>query len=199
MGKVFDSIDERLADWIARQSMFFVGTAPLADDGHVNVSPKGPIGSLAVLGPRRVAYLDVVGSGTETIAHLRENGGSSSCSAPSRDRPPKIVRLHGQGEVLTPDSDRFDRVIAEAGFEEPAVVLESRRAVIDVEVARIADFVWLRRAADGLRGRASASGSLLSQAHPQFRPRSVRRLPARAQRYEHRQPARRRDLTTPAT
>ena len=74
MAKVFDRIDDHLRAWIARQSMFFVGTAPLAADGHVNVSPKGPIGSLRVLDDHTVAYLDVYGSGTETIGHLRENG-----------------------------------------------------------------------------------------------------------------------------
>ena len=61
MGQVFDEIDERLERWIAAQSMFFVGTAPLDPDGHVNVSPKGPIESLQVVGPRAVAYLDQVG------------------------------------------------------------------------------------------------------------------------------------------
>ncbi|MBV8999250.1 MAG: hypothetical protein JO304_09335, partial [Solirubrobacterales bacterium] len=70
MGKVFDGIDERLRAWIAAQPMFFVGTAPLDPDGHVNVSPKAPIESLRVLGPTSVAYLDVVGSGAETIAHV---------------------------------------------------------------------------------------------------------------------------------
>ena len=74
VGKVYDGIDERQREWIARQAMFFVGSAPLDGEGHVNVSPKGPIGSLRVLDERTVAYLDVVGSGAETIAHLRENG-----------------------------------------------------------------------------------------------------------------------------
>ena len=74
MGKVFDEIDDRLIGWIAAQQLFFVATAPSGDGGHVNCSPKGPIESLRVLGPRRVAYLDLVGSGAETIAHLRQNG-----------------------------------------------------------------------------------------------------------------------------
>ena len=74
MAKVFDGIDERLERWIAAQPMFFVGTAPLAADGHVNVSPKGPIETLRVLDPHTVAYLDMIGSGAETIAHVRENG-----------------------------------------------------------------------------------------------------------------------------
>ena len=86
MGKVFDGIDEKLERWISEQQLFFVATAPSGDGGHVNCSPKGPIESLRVLGPRRVGYLDLVGSGAETIAHLRDNGRIVSCSARSRAR-----------------------------------------------------------------------------------------------------------------
>ena len=74
MAKVFDAIDARLAAWIARQRMFFVATAPSGDGGHVNVSPKGPIETLRVLDEHTVAYLDLVGSGAETVAHLQDNG-----------------------------------------------------------------------------------------------------------------------------
>lgn len=74
MGKVYDTIDDKLATWIAAQSVFFVGTAPIAGDGHVNVSPKGPIETLRILGPRLIAYVDLIGSGAETIAHLRDDG-----------------------------------------------------------------------------------------------------------------------------
>ena len=74
MGKIFDGIDAQLERWIAAQQLFFVASAPLADSGHVNVSPKGPAGTLRVLDPCTVAYLDLVGSGAETIAHVRENG-----------------------------------------------------------------------------------------------------------------------------
>jgi hypothetical protein len=68
MGKIFDVIDERLEAWIARQRMYFVGTAPSGSDGHVNVSPKGPIETLRVLDERTLAYLDLVGSGADRIA-----------------------------------------------------------------------------------------------------------------------------------
>jgi hypothetical protein len=74
VGKVYDGIDDYLRRWIAGQPMFFVGTAPLDSDGHVNVSPKAPIETLRVLDSHTIAFLDVVGSGAETIAHLRENG-----------------------------------------------------------------------------------------------------------------------------
>src|ERR687889_401149 len=99
MAKVFDGIDEHLRRWIARQALFFVATAPLSEDGHVNVSPKGPIGSLKVLDDHTVAYLDVVGSGAETIAHIRENGRVVVMLC-AFDGPPRILRLHGTGEIL---------------------------------------------------------------------------------------------------
>jgi hypothetical protein len=137
MGKVFDSIDDRLAAWIARQPLFFVGTAPLAADGHVNVSPKGPIGTLRVRGPREVAYLDYVGSGAETIAHLRENGRIVVMLC-AFEGPPRIVRLHGRGEVVLPGDRCFAALAGELGFAE-AGPPEARRAIVRVDVRRIAD------------------------------------------------------------
>jgi hypothetical protein len=137
MAKVFDEIDEHLARWIAAQALFFVGSAPLADDGHVNVSPKGPIGSLRVLGPRSVAYLDIVGSGAETIAHLRENGRIVVMLC-AFEGPPRIVRLHGTGSVLLAGDPSFDALVEQAGFED-ASIAESRRAIVQVDVTRIAD------------------------------------------------------------
>ncbi len=128
MGKVFDGIDDKLAAWIGRQRMFFVGTAPSGESGHVNVSPKGPIESLRILDPHTVAYLDVIGSGAETIAHLRENGRIVVMLC-SFEGPPRILRLHGRGEVLGPDAVDFD-VTPPPGTE---------RAVIRVGVERIAD------------------------------------------------------------
>jgi hypothetical protein len=129
MGKVFDEIDEKLAAWIGRQRMFFVGTAPSGDGGHVNVSPKGPIESLRILDPHTVAYLDIVGSGAETIAHLRDNGRIVVMFC-SFEGPPRILRLHGQGTVEPADTLEFP------GME---VRPDARRAVIRVEVERIAD------------------------------------------------------------
>src|ERR671916_735231 len=110
MARTYDEIDARLAAWIARQPMFFVGSAPLGADGHVNVSPKGPGGTLRVLGPRRVAYLDYSGSGSETIAHVRENGRIVvMCCA--FDGPPRIVRLHGRGRVVQAGAEEFPALI----------------------------------------------------------------------------------------
>src|SRR5882757_1923877 len=99
MGRVYEGIDERLAGWIARQHMFFVATAPSGAEGRVNVSPKGPIGSLRILDPLTVEYDDYVGSGAETGAHLRENGRICLMFC-AFDGPPRIVRLHGRGELI---------------------------------------------------------------------------------------------------
>jgi predicted pyridoxine 5'-phosphate oxidase superfamily flavin-nucleotide-binding protein len=137
MGKVYDGIDAHQREWIARQALFFVGTAPLAGEGHVNVSPKGPIGSLRVLDERTVAYLDVIGSGAETIAHLRENGRIVVMLC-AFEGPPRILRLHGRGEVVLPDDPRFEDLIARCAFDDPAVP-ESRRSIVLVHVGRVAD------------------------------------------------------------
>ena len=137
MARVYDRIDEHLRGWIAGQPLFFVATAPRSDDGHVNLSPKGPIGTLRVLDDHTVAYLDVVGSGAETIAHLRENGRIvvMLCAFAG---PPRILRLHGRGEALLPDDADFARLLDRAAFDEPAAP-QARRAVIVVHVERIAD------------------------------------------------------------
>jgi len=136
MGRIYERIDEHQRGWIAKQSMFFVGTAPAGADGHVNVSPKGPIGSLQVLDDHTVAYLDIVGSGAETIAHLRENGRIVVMFCAFQG-PPRILRLHGRGEVVLPEDPRFDSLL-ERGFHEPQAP-EARRAIIVVEVTRISD------------------------------------------------------------
>src|SRR3954468_5210071 len=117
--------------------MFFVGSAPLAANGRVNVSPKGPGGTLRVLDDRTVAYLDVIGSGAETIAHVRENGRIVVMFC-AFDGPPKILRLHGRGEVVTPDDPRFPDLLARCDFDELGPP-EARRAVIVVHADRIAD------------------------------------------------------------
>jgi Pyridoxamine 5'-phosphate oxidase len=131
MGKVYEGIDEALATWINAQPVWFVATAPLAADGHVNVSPRGH-DSLSILAPRRVGWVDLTGSGVETIAHLRENGRICLMFA-SFDRQPRIVRLHGHGTVALPGEAAYDEVVA----LHPAH--PSTRAVVVVDVGRISD------------------------------------------------------------
>jgi hypothetical protein len=137
MAKVFDAIDTPLREWIAKQHMYFVATAPLDGEGHVNVSPKGPIGTLRVLDDHTVVYLDFVGSGAETIAHLRENGRIvvMLCAFAG---PPRILRLHGCGEVVRYDEARFAELYERLAFEEPSIP-EAHRSIVLVEVTRISD------------------------------------------------------------
>jgi len=134
MGKVFDEIDDKLTGWIARQHMFFVGTAPAGGDGSVNVSPKGMAGTFAVLGPRRVGYLDYTGSGTETIAHLRENGRIVLMFC-AFDGPPKIVRLHGTGRVVLAGDPEFAELRARFGKNRTV----GQRSIIVADLTRISD------------------------------------------------------------
>lgn len=131
MVRVFESIDEDLAAWIAAQPMFFVATAPRADDGLVNLSPRG-LDCLTVLGPRSVAWVDSTGSGVETIAHVRENGRVVLmwCAFAG---PPRIVRVHGTGRVVLPSDSEYDGMLARVPAQ------PSPRAVIVVEARRISD------------------------------------------------------------
>jgi len=131
MGKVFEGIDASLDAFIRAQQMFFVATAPLAAGGHVNVSPKG-LDTLRVLDPKTVAYLDYVGSGAETIAHLKENGRIVVMWCAFQG-PPRIVRFHGRGEVLEPQHPEF-AALRPLFPPDPA-----GRALIRIAVTRISD------------------------------------------------------------
>lgn len=136
MGTVYERIEDDLAAWIGRQHLFFVATAPLSGDGHVNVSPKGMAGTFAILGPSRVAYLDYHGSGVETIAHLREPGNGRICVMfCAFEQRPVIVRLHGRGRVVRPDDAEFAGLRARF----PKDRTTAQRAVILIDVDRVSD------------------------------------------------------------
>src|SRR6188472_4775156 len=112
MSKVYDGISAELQAFLERQPMFFVATAPLAPDGHVNVSPKGLDGTFAVLGQHRVAYLDLTGSGIETVAHVRENARITLMFC-AFDGPARIVRLYGRAAVVACDEPGFAEAAAQ--------------------------------------------------------------------------------------
>ncbi len=131
MGHVYDGLNDRLAAFIDDQHVFFVATAPLAADGLLNLSPKG-LDTFAVLDQHRVAYLDLTGSGVETIAHLRQNGRIVIMFCAFEGKP-RILRLHGRGTPVVPGDPRFDEL---AGCFPPRPGV---RSVIEVEVARVAD------------------------------------------------------------
>ncbi|MFJ5232564.1 pyridoxamine 5'-phosphate oxidase family protein [Kitasatospora sp. NPDC088391] len=135
MGKTYERIDARLRAFIERQPVYFVATAPLAADGHVNLSPKGRAGTLAVLDELTVAYLDFGGSHAETIAHLRENGRITLMWC-AFEGPPTVLRVHGRGEPVFRDDPRFAGLLA--AFD-PAADGTGLRAVVLVRAERVSD------------------------------------------------------------
>lgn len=107
MAKFYPQLDAMLRDFIARQRLFFTATAPSA--GRVNVSPKGA-DSLRILDDRRIAYVDLTGSGNETAAHVRENGRLTLMFCSFEDKP-LILRLYGRGEVVTRKDARWGALL----------------------------------------------------------------------------------------
>ncbi|MDA0994721.1 MAG: pyridoxamine 5'-phosphate oxidase family protein [Proteobacteria bacterium] len=131
MGKDYTEIDERVQNWISRQKMFFVATAPTAADGLVNCSPKG-LDCLRVLGPHEIAYVDTGGSGIETVAHLRDNGRIVLMLC-AFEGPPKIFRFYGRGTVLLPHEAAFNEILAKFP------PMPAARNIIRINVERILD------------------------------------------------------------
>lgn len=134
MATIYPGIDDRLRTWMLAQPVFFVATAPLAHEGHVNVSPKGMAGTFCVLDEHRVAYLDYGGSGAETIAHLRENGRIVVMFC-AFDGKPNIVRLHGRGTVLMQDEPAFQVLRGQFPKDRTA----GQRSIVVIDVSRVAD------------------------------------------------------------
>jgi len=134
MGKVHTRIDDAIRDWVGRQHMFFVSTAPLSGDGMVNCSPKGG-DYLRIVDDKTVVYLDFAGSGVETIAHLREPGnGRIVMMLCAFQGPPKIVRFHGKGDVMLPDDKDFSGLAALFDND-----LLGVRSIIRIHVERVSD------------------------------------------------------------
>lgn len=131
MGKVYNTLDDTLIDFIKAQKMFFVATAPMAEDGHVNVSPKG-YDSFAVIDETTVAWLDLGGSGIETMAHLKENGRITIMFCAFEGKA-NILRLYGTGEAVQFDDPRFADLLALFPNFDKA------RAIVTVKLDRIAD------------------------------------------------------------
>lgn len=131
MGREYTEIDDGIQRWMARQHMYFVATAPLQGDGRVNCSPKG-LDSLVVLGPMQLAYVDVGGSGIETVAHLKENG-RITIMLSAFDGPPKTFRFYGHGTVTEPHEEGFAELLAKFP-QQPSV-----RNIITVDVDLIMD------------------------------------------------------------
>jgi hypothetical protein len=131
MAKVYAGIDDGLAGFIAAQHMFFVATAPLDPEGHLNLAPKG-LKSFRVIDPGTVAYLDLTGSGIETVSHLRENGRIVIMFC-AFEGSPRILRLYGRGEAIEPGDARFPQLLTHFS------PLPGLRSIIMISLDRIAD------------------------------------------------------------
>ena len=118
MGRAFDTITDQMRAFCDGQHVFFVATAPLTAEGHVNLSPKG-YDSFRILGDNRVAYLDLTGSGAETIAHVQENGRITFMFCAFEGKP-NIVRFYGTGRVVRPGDADWDELAPEFAGSTPA-------------------------------------------------------------------------------
>lgn len=130
MGKIYAELTDEICGWIEQQRLFFVATAP-SNGGHVNCSPKG-MDALRVTGSQEMAYLDLTGSGVETIAHLRDNGRIVIMMC-AFEGPPKIMRFHGHGDVYgreTPEFGRYSLLFPDH---------LGARAIIRIRLDRISD------------------------------------------------------------
>lgn len=123
MAKFFDSIQEQHKTFIEKQRMFCVGSAPLSADGHVNLSPKG-MDCFKVFSPNRVAYMDIIGSGNETSAHILENGRITFMFC-AFEGPPNILRLYGHGYTVLPGDEEWEEL--SANFK---LVLATRQIIV---------------------------------------------------------------------
>jgi hypothetical protein len=131
LGQVYPAITQQLKSWIEQQHVVFVATAPLDAAHHVNCSPKG-MDTFRVLDEHSVCYFDYTGSGAETIAHLQENGRITFMFCAFAG-PPKIVRLHGQGEIVARGHAQWEKLTAL--FDQPV----QPRAIIKAKISRVSD------------------------------------------------------------
>jgi len=129
MAQTFEKIPDELLPWIEAQPVFFVATAPVDPATHINISPRG-LGTFRVMDANRVAWLDLTGSGVETIAHLRADGRITLMFC-AFDDPPRVVRLYGHGTVHEPEDEAHD------GLRSRLPDLPGARAIIDVAVDRV--------------------------------------------------------------
>jgi hypothetical protein len=134
MGKLLDEIGSGEAAFIARQKVFFVATAPLDKTHHINLSPKAPGSSLIVLGPNKVAYADLTGSGAETAAHVLENQRMTLLFCNLEEGPPKILRLYGTAELII--KEKVDKSLL-AKFPDSLTQNPGFRSIFVLTVERI--------------------------------------------------------------
>lgn len=133
MGQFYETIPESLVKWILAQKVFWVATAPLSPTGHVNVSPKGgPY--FGILDTKTFWYLDLSGSGNETVSHLYELGnGRITVMFNAFEGPPRIVRLFGKGRVMENGTPEFDDFVK----KHEVGLLPGARTIILVDIHQV--------------------------------------------------------------
>src|SRR5689334_11760418 len=129
MGKENEFITDEHKEYIGQQKMFFVCTAPLSGEGHINLSPKG-YDCFRVLSQTKVGYLDIIGSGNETSAHLLENGRITFMFC-SFDGPPKILRLYGRGYTVLPGDEEWNEL------SKVFTILPATRQIIVADIYKV--------------------------------------------------------------
>lgn len=136
MGRLFEEINDTLKEFLESSPVFFVATAPSGTGGHINVSPKG-MDSFRVISPTQVAYIDMTGSGAETIAHIRDNGRITIMFTAFSGNP-NIIRLYGKAEAVYLNTDEFPKLLK--AFDKTRVSkLPGIRSIIKVDIERISD------------------------------------------------------------
>lgn len=134
MGQFFETIPEYLMKWILEQKMFWVATSPLSGSGHVNVSPKGGL-YFGLLDDTTFWYMDLTGSGNETISHLYEPGnGRITIMFNAFEGSPRIVRLFGRGTVLERGTPPFDDFVQKHNVQ----TIPASRSIIIVRAHQVA-------------------------------------------------------------
>ncbi|MFN8358053.1 MAG: pyridoxamine 5'-phosphate oxidase family protein [Spirosomataceae bacterium] len=129
MGKFSEEISAAHQQFIEKQHIFFVATAPLSAEGHINLSPKG-LDAFRVLSPTQVAYMDLISSGNETSAHTLENGRITFMFC-SFEGAPNILRLYGKGYTVLPTDTAWD------SLAQHFTILPSTRQIIVADIHKV--------------------------------------------------------------
>ncbi|KAJ1673437.1 hypothetical protein EV182_005234, partial [Spiromyces aspiralis] len=136
MGTFRESMTEEDQDWIRKQKLFVVGTCPLEARGHVNISPKG-CDCLRIISANQVMYLDLTGSGVETITHLRQNGRITFMFC-AFEGSPRIMRLFGKARVYERQDPEFDKLFKQHFSEwENSSISVGARSIIVADIDKV--------------------------------------------------------------
>ncbi|KAF2729716.1 hypothetical protein EJ04DRAFT_501861 [Polyplosphaeria fusca] len=134
MGVFYETIPDSLRPWIMEQKMLWVASAPLAGDGHINISPKGGQ-YFGIINERTFWFMDLTGSGVETTSHLHEPGNGRICVMfMAFDGPPRIIRIWGKGVA----AENGTRGYADFVAKHDVKTIPGSRSIIVVDIHQVA-------------------------------------------------------------